>query len=274
MPGFWRQGVRVSALLTDLEALRRAILIDPADDLARLVFADAAEEDGQPDRAELVRVQIAIAEAEVRCNCNTCVERRGGGQRHNGACAVRRLRWGDGGSLQAICLEAVLLSGRFYDPPPGYTAPGSRVHGRYAWAGVPLASLPDPDHKGWTFRRGFVSEVSLPLAAFMQHAEAIFNAHPITAVSLTDRKCNTATAKPGWLVAHPNWCNPDGSLKEGAGGHWLPGCLVPPGAVNRGTALGGGFCYFDTPQEADAALSGWCVACGRDKAGLPPLGAA
>lgn len=40
---------------TDLDTMRRAVLLDPADDLARLALADACEEAGELGRAEFVR---------------------------------------------------------------------------------------------------------------------------------------------------------------------------------------------------------------------------
>ena len=45
--------------MTEYEALLAAILATPDDDLPRLVFADWLEENGDPDRAEFIRVHIA-----------------------------------------------------------------------------------------------------------------------------------------------------------------------------------------------------------------------
>ncbi|MBX9580191.1 MAG: TIGR02996 domain-containing protein [Gemmataceae bacterium] len=44
-----------------LDALYQAILADPADDTPRLVYADALEDAGQPDRAGFVRGQVELA---------------------------------------------------------------------------------------------------------------------------------------------------------------------------------------------------------------------
>src|ERR1051325_9635906 len=41
-------------------ALLRTIRDTPDDDTARLVYADFIEEEGDPDRAEFIRVQIAV----------------------------------------------------------------------------------------------------------------------------------------------------------------------------------------------------------------------
>lgn len=45
--------------MTDLDLLLRAVLECPDDDTPRLLFADALEEAGEPDRAEFIRLQIA-----------------------------------------------------------------------------------------------------------------------------------------------------------------------------------------------------------------------
>jgi uncharacterized protein (TIGR02996 family) len=47
--------------MTDLEALRLAVLAAPDDDLPRLVYADCLEENGDPDRAAFIRAQIELA---------------------------------------------------------------------------------------------------------------------------------------------------------------------------------------------------------------------
>jgi uncharacterized protein (TIGR02996 family) len=47
--------------MTDRDALYRAILESPDDDLPRLAYADWLEEHGEPDRAEIIRVQLARA---------------------------------------------------------------------------------------------------------------------------------------------------------------------------------------------------------------------
>jgi uncharacterized protein (TIGR02996 family) len=46
--------------VTDGDALLRAILADPGDDLLRLIYADWLQEAGQVERAALIRVQIEL----------------------------------------------------------------------------------------------------------------------------------------------------------------------------------------------------------------------
>ena len=47
--------------MTDLDALRLAVLATPDDDLPRLVYADCAEENGDPEYAAFIRAQIELA---------------------------------------------------------------------------------------------------------------------------------------------------------------------------------------------------------------------
>ena len=47
--------------MTERETFLRAICDDPADDTARMVFADWLEEHGEPARAEFIRVEVRIA---------------------------------------------------------------------------------------------------------------------------------------------------------------------------------------------------------------------
>jgi uncharacterized protein (TIGR02996 family) len=49
--------------MRDEEPFLKAILAEPDDDTLRLVFADWLEEHGQPERAEFIRVQCALAAA-------------------------------------------------------------------------------------------------------------------------------------------------------------------------------------------------------------------
>lgn len=46
---------------TALQGLLDAILAEPGEDSLRLIYTDLLEENGEPDRAELIRLQIALA---------------------------------------------------------------------------------------------------------------------------------------------------------------------------------------------------------------------
>ena len=51
---------------TDGEALLRAVLEEPADDLPRLALADWFDERGEADRAEFIRCQLELARIRHR----------------------------------------------------------------------------------------------------------------------------------------------------------------------------------------------------------------
>ena len=51
--------------MTTQDALLAAVLANPADDLPRLVYADYLEENGDPERAEFIRVQVEMAKVQA-----------------------------------------------------------------------------------------------------------------------------------------------------------------------------------------------------------------
>jgi uncharacterized protein (TIGR02996 family) len=67
--------------MTDREALLRAVMAAPADDAPRLVLADWLDEHGEPDPAEFIRVQCALARLPgpaVRLACRGVIRPRRG----------------------------------------------------------------------------------------------------------------------------------------------------------------------------------------------------
>ena len=105
------------------EAFRLAILDRPDDDGPRLVFADWLEEEGDAERAELIRLQCGAGDPQRE---RDLIARRG-------------------------------------------------AH----WAGPVLRYV-----YGYSFRRGFVEEVTVEAAMFLDLGERMFNAAPIRLVRL------------------------------------------------------------------------------------------
>ncbi len=64
------------AAMTTGDSLLAAIIQSPADDAPRLVYADWLEENGDPERAEFIRVQIALALRELEPERKTLLQRR------------------------------------------------------------------------------------------------------------------------------------------------------------------------------------------------------
>ena len=61
-------------MTSDLQALLAAIVADPADDVARLVYADCLEENGRAARAAFIRVQIEAARHHPNSNARANLE--------------------------------------------------------------------------------------------------------------------------------------------------------------------------------------------------------
>ena len=204
-------------------AILRRILEEPDEDTHRLVFADWLEENGEPERAEFIRLTVDLA---------------------------RRERAGeevDGGSPEAEREIQLWEHRAVYDS---------------LCAGLPPDALPLELLRNTS--RGFVSEIHLPTAAFLEHAATIFRAHPVTRVVLKDRK-------PAGGVL---WYGAKDLAHAGPHDrHWIPHKIASLMPENRIYLQNAGFRHyrFDTEAETLDALSTACVAYGRSEVGLPPL---
>jgi uncharacterized protein (TIGR02996 family) len=197
--------------MDDGAALLRAILLNPADDVSRLVYADWLDENGQPHRAECIRAQIKYAR-------------------------------GDGWSAEACVREAE----------------------EKQWLGFPRECC---SNRGWW--RGFVWNIHLLTVDFLKHAEAIFRAHPVTSVVLTDRRPGT-WGGPGQrkVIGFRYWYDGGGMEHIGYWAHHIPRELCPLSSGIRPRRGPRGGVFFPTEAEANVALSERCVAYGRILAGL------
>ena len=63
--------------MTDGDALLRAVLLDPADDAPRLVYADWLDDQGDPERAEFIRVSCARCRPRTGHQLEDLAERDG-----------------------------------------------------------------------------------------------------------------------------------------------------------------------------------------------------
>lgn len=212
----------MTAALSDLATLHRAVLLHPDDTLARLAFADALEEQGDDIRAEFIRLQIRL-DAPVGIDSIT-------GKMH----LHRHMR----DSLPERVRETRLLF--------------ATHHG--VWSGFPEALYPPTVL--WEFRRGFIEEITLPLASFTEEtARALFAAQPITTVHLSDRK-------PQRWMGKYHWSNHTADKAIGEL-RYIPGeiCAATPEDTEP----------YESAEDAIAALSHACVVWGRNLVGLPPL---
>lgn len=139
-------------------ALLAAIRAEPGEDAHRLIYADWLEETGDDERAEFIRVQVAGR-----------TPRRIGGPTILGHACLAML----GGRTYAVSSE-----------------PGKVV----------VCGSSDQDDQEDTYltcRRGFVTEVKCPLAAWEKHGPALVARHPVGRVELTDVQLEFL---PGWGV--------------------------------------------------------------------------
>lgn len=227
--------------MSDGDALLRAILEHPAEDTPRLMYADWLQERGQEQWAQFIRA--------TRANWHYVYFL------HNEL-------------ARSIPTARFSGYGREEDDSPDF--------------GLPRWSFSFPERFAFgraIWDRGFVSHLVIPLAAFVEHAETLFRAHPIERVTLTDKEpWNNATNPPthfGW------WC--ENELMDFTTEPEvlpLPLMLCMDGDTRRhdrviASRFDGdrmhGVILFEDRDTARDALSRACVAYGRECAGLSPL---
>jgi uncharacterized protein (TIGR02996 family) len=194
--------------VNEYNAMLRAICAEPDEDTPRLVLADLMQESGEEHLAEFIRAQVAYA-SETRKTYRKPIAKRIT-QLLRGSVLLRRYPW----------INKWLDDFKF-----GFSASG------WGYSVVPI------DQHVY-FSRGFVSAITLPRAAFMQHARAIFSANPVTRVVLSDMEYRV--------------------LPDGLVGAFYPG----PGYAMT---------VQQTEDECREVMSRAKVSQGRAFAGLPPL---
>lgn len=256
--------------MTDIDALHAAILAQPGEDTPRLMYADALDERGGPgdaSRAAFIRAQCEIAR---RGECRSC-------ERHT--VAGRAFNMLAGPTLCRPCEALWQRAWKLF-----------RDHGR-AWFGFPdgghLANVTDARWVGvdqtWFVRRGFIAEVSAPLATLMG-GEPIRLAVPCPACDGTG---TTPAVIPALVQRHPiervrtdrvPWTHRGvvwswyAAERDAAGGHH-PQSAIPRAVLSRLTrAIEKHYdaAYYRTREDADAALSDALL----EWAGAAPVGVA
>lgn len=149
----WEPSRSRGASVTTEAQLVRSICLRPEDDLARLVLADHWEENGQPERAEFVRVQMELASIDQA--------------------------WKDAGHSQTLMRhrEQELLR------PWG---PDDLTLSTIFQSGTPTTFTGEPPWST-TYRRGFVDELCCPARYFLRHGSSLVAAAPLREVRLRDK---------------------------------------------------------------------------------------
>ncbi len=241
--------------MTATHGMLQAILREPRADDLRLIFADWLAENGEDEYGEFVRLQVELPRVirESFCHHNLTMPR------HCPACVLRRRerellgRWQGRWTMDLLDLMPVV------DRSPLLQQVAHDAMRAGAW--------PSEDVM-FRFRRGLVEEISLTLADFLTHAQAIFSAAPVLKVALTGRE-------PTQFRAIENggfWRWFDGSrgvLPDSDDPDELPRPLWQ--AYHQVTVRAAITWQHPTRKHALAYLSHACVAYGRQQAGLPPL---
>lgn len=143
---------------TDRECLLHAVLANPDDDLPRLVFADWLNDNGEPERAEFIRIQCRLGDSD----------------------RLRPLTWREARiMLSAASRPDEYLSNRANELLA--RDPLMFLGGAAFDVGVKFGmSL------GWS--RGFVSHVPGRLADLERYLPDIVREHPVATVAVTDRR--------------------------------------------------------------------------------------
>lgn len=142
--------------MSDQDAFMRSIIENPDDDQIRLVFADWLEENGQPERAEFIRLQCKLAACEI-CNPEEA-------DAWDWSCGHRPARR----------RERELLDVHKWDWMPPFLRVAAERAGSYR----ELAA----GRLGW--RRGFVESISCRWDGWLACAEEILAATPLREVTL------------------------------------------------------------------------------------------
>lgn len=232
------------------ELLLAAIREHPAEDTPRLEYADWLQEHGPAGvvichicggRGGWDSMYHGRASPGYWCRCATC---EGSGREPDAVgCRVRGIKWMMENPQNCwVCL--------CNDGPPG----SCNV---CKWMGDEAASIPrrTDGNTHYVVHRGFVNEVRLSLALFLEHAREMFGRHPITRVVLP------GFVRGGFVFRTSNSHHND-IPREAWEELGLPRCESrDPDCTGRGTHA------HMTEDELSARL----VSHGRKLAGLPQL---
>jgi uncharacterized protein (TIGR02996 family) len=187
--------------MSDEPSLLAAILAQPDEDTHRLVYADWLDENGQPERAEFIRVQCALARTPMflRSECKVCgaVADDEGWVNHGKGC----YSWEeDGGGSEPADRNPVWEKLRDHErelwndsrlngaPHPWVGTIGYRVRANWLSShDEPVITIPRERGEMTTFRlhRGFVEAVTCTAADWLTHADTILARHPARKATLT-----------------------------------------------------------------------------------------
>jgi uncharacterized protein (TIGR02996 family) len=222
--------------MTERDALIRAICSNPVEDTPRLVYADWLDEHEESERAEFIRIQIAVARTPTP-----------------GLRARERQLW-----------EMWYILSRNVDQfdMSGHVANFNIVEPR-----LPFSPVGGATHG--VVRRGFLDSLTLTAANLESHASAIFSLSPIQAVNLigiAPAPIDPPDDGESGEVWHAAWFRRSVDQHEPDA---LPEFLWPHLLAVSGYTIDAESIYYHNATHASAALSRAGVRFGRVSAGLP-----
>jgi uncharacterized protein (TIGR02996 family) len=173
----------------DGEALLRAILDQPKEDTPRLVYADWCDENGQPERAEFIRVQVRLA-----------------GMKDEAAALEGMMQMPVVFDLDKAMFKGKPISPEFWDRI--YECRGLQLREKELWASNSPTGVAQQIAREWPVQnngislhlgdvrqripgyfslvsRGFISSLTCAWFDWRTHADAILAAQPVERVRLT-----------------------------------------------------------------------------------------
>lgn len=234
-------------MIPPLDAILAGIIAEPADDLARLAYADALEELNQGAALrDLIRLQVRLARLP---DCQTCGNRGRTSQTLLGVTqgdpcpSCSRCEWfQEENHLLGELRHRFAFSHNWWIKSPRHTNPFTSVQ--------PVNSV--------VVDRGFVEGVCCSTEAFFEHGKAICQANPVTRVRLISNEPLRVPLPGGRVFYHWHHAR-DG--KDIFLQHHIPECIwVAAQSAKLYPAH-----HHDSIDLAHAALSRWCIAWAREK---------
>lgn len=248
--------------MTEQQALIRAICLEPADDTARLVYADWLQDNGEENRAEFIRLSCELSRVsfEVDEFCMNCYGGGGVPVKDKESGKYRKMPcWNCHNKLCESCQSLFQdNASNWWKNLPG-TSRGVIV------SKSRLCSILGGNGWQWFINRGFVSRVKMPCSDLLGHAEIIFCLQPIDQVKLTDRRTKDNQRPPYHWAASIK--RNDDTKPGQIGTNFLPWSVAK--YLRGKVEITHQYLWtYRQMQEADDDLNQACVQYGRERAGL------
>jgi uncharacterized protein (TIGR02996 family) len=159
--------------MSNREALLASVLAAPDDDAPRGIFADWLDEHDEGERAEFIRIQVAIANGFDESKVPLLQRHRDGS-----ACGCRKCN---------LHMRQRELLGAPFETKWLKDWPFKRTMIFGDFGGERAAAEINRRQPKWEWHRGFIESITCTMADAAQHLAAIVKEHPIRRVEFVDR---------------------------------------------------------------------------------------